>query len=713
MKFFKKSCSLVISLVLSSMLLTGCNLAKNKNQDSSVRTNEKKVVKANKKAPDTLTSKKHSNETIKEISTKDYLNDDILSNQDKKTVNKKSDENRIVAKKEVSKNSCEVHNANKKYNKIKSEDTKFIEEKEVKKDNKIKKEDIRPKADNQAKENTIVKKEDNKPKEDNEVRKVEKIKGEDTKSTIDNQVRKDEKIKDEVNKPDTDNEVKEDDKIKDEVNKPDTDNEVKEDEKTKDEVNKPDTDNEVKEDEKIKDEGNKPDTDNEVKEDEKTKDEGNKSDIDKEVKEDEKTKDEGNKPDTDKEVKEDEKIKDEVNKPDTDNEVKEDEKTKDEVNKPDIDKEVKEDEKTKDEVNKPDIDNEVKEDEKTKDEVNKPDEELVNINDEYLRKAVNKALGRDENSLDKITAKDMENITKIDSGFLALHTDEKGEPRRGIKSLEGLEYAKNLKTLKVSMNSITDLTPIKDLTNLEFLEVFRNEISDLTPLRNLKNLEHLDIYNNKGIVNLEPISKLNKINFIDMHYCNRRSARVTFEDLGSLTNLEFLSIDDDFVDDLSFVRNLKKLSTFSCNNNYVTDLSYIQALAADSFEDWSGDKFFNMYGQMLKEDIKVEAPSEGIVYKMKCPVTGADKYIEKIYKTYEITEGLPAISNKDENKNISLRYNKFTNELELTVGKNTSSKKTNTKFTAVLEYGMYSLKMTFDITQDGAKDISKVEANEI
>ena len=637
MKFFKKSCSLVISLVLSSMLLTGCNLAKNKNQDSSVSTNENKVVKVNKKAPDTLTSKKHSSETTKEISTKDYLNDDILSNQDKKTVNNKSYENRIVAKKEVSKNSYEVHNANKKYNKVKGEDTKFIEEKEVKKDNKIKKEDIRPKADNQVKENNVVKKEDKKPNEDNEVREVEKIKGEDAKPDVDNQVRKDEKTKDEVNKPDTDYEVKEDEKTKDEVNKPDTDKEVKEDEKTKDEVNKPDIDNEVKEDEK----------------------------------------------------------------------------TKDEVNKPDTDKEVKEDEKTKDEGNKPDTDNEVKEDEKTKDQVNKPDEELVNINDEYLRKAVNKALGRDENSLDKITAKDMGNITKIDSGFLALHTDEKGEPRRGIKSLEGLEYAKNLKTLKVSMNSITDLTPIKDLTNLEFLEVFRNEISDLTPLKNLKNLEHLDIYNNKGIVNLEPISKLNKINFIDMHYCNRRSARVTFEDLGSLTNLEFLSIDDDFVDDLSFVKNLKKLDTFSCNNNYVTDLSYIQTLAADSFEDWSGDKFFNMYGQMLKEDIKVEAPSEGIVYKMKCPVTGADKYIEKIYKTYEITEGLPAISNKDENKNISLRYNKFTNELELTVDKNTSSKKTNTKFTAVLEYGMYSLKMTFDITQDGVKDISKVAVNEI
>ena len=301
----------------------------------------------------------------------------------------------------------------------------------------------------------------------------------------------------------------------------------------------------------------------------------------------------------------------------------------------------------------------------------------------------------------------MEKITQLNSGFLALNPDEKGTPQRGIKSLEGLEYAKNLKNLKLSMNSINDLTPIKNLTNLEFLEVFRNEISDLTPLRNLKNLEHLDIYNNAGIVDVEPISNLKKIKFIDMHYCNRRTAKVNYEYLGNLTNLEYLSIDDDFVDDVSFVKNLKKLNTFSCNNNYVTNLTDIQDLAADSFEDWSGDKFFNMYGQMLKEDIKVQAPSEGTVYKMKCPVTGADKYIKKIYKTYEITEGLPAITILSENDNISLNYNKFTNELELTVGKNTNPNKTNTKFTAVLEYGMYSLKMTFDITQDGAKDISK------
>lgn len=196
-----------------------------------------------------------------------------------------------------------------------------------------------------------------------------------------------------------------------------------------------------------------------------------------------------------------------------------------------------------------------------------------------------------------------------------------------------------------------------------------------------------------------------------MHYCNRRTARVTYEDLENLVNLEFLSIDDNFVEDVNFVKNLKKLKTFSCNNNYVTNLSEVQGLAADAFNDWSGDKFFNMYGQMLKESINVQAPSEGLIYKMKCPVTGVDKYIEKIYKTYGITEGLPVINIENENENISLKYNKNTNELELIIGESNSHEKTNTKLNAILEYGMYSLKMTFNITQDGVEDTSKNNIN--
>ena len=500
---------------------------------------------------------------------------------------------------------------------------------------------------------------------------------------------------------DVHNEVKKDNKINDVDAKSSDINTIKESIKVKSVDSKSNGDNKIKKAHNINNIDDKSNDDNESKDANNINNVDNKSNDDNESKDDNKVTNADNKSNDDNDVKADNKVNTVDTKSNDDSDVKTDNKVNNVDTNSSDDNDIKDDNK----VNT--VDTNLIENNKSKDDDKVNNIELVNIKDANLRKAINKALGRDVNSLDNITAHDMETITKIDSGFLALSPDEKGTPKRGIKSLSGLEYAKNLKTLKVSMNSINDLTPIKDLTNLEFLEVFRNEISDLTPLRNLKNLEHLDIYNNTGIVDVEPISKLEKIKFIDMHYCNRRTAKVNYEYLGNLTNLEYLSIDDDFVDDVSFVKNLKKLNTFSCNNNYVTNLTDIQDLAADSFEDWSGDKFFNMYGQMLKEDIKVQAPSEGTVYKMKCPVTGADKYIKKIYKTYEITEGLPAITILSENDNISLNYNKFTNELELTVGKNTSPNKTNTKFTAVLEYGMYSLKMTFDITQDGAKDISK------
>ncbi|MEG2868715.1 MAG: hypothetical protein RR894_13300 [Terrisporobacter sp.] len=661
MKYLKRGYVFFIALMLSSILLTGCNLFGNKEEDKSVSSNEKKVMKNDKK--DNL---KEVKETPKKEDEKQVESENEISKH-KKTVSSNVHKNEIIVKNEVSEKKYDVHRVNKKYNDSKNEESKPSE---VKKINYIKHEESKS----------------------SEVKKVNDSKNEEIKSSEAVKVKEEGKSKEE-SKPSQAVEVKEEDKNKEE-SKPSEEVEVKEEDKNKEE-SKASEEVEVKEQDKSKEES-KPSEEVEVKEEDKNKEESKPSE-EVEVKEEDKNKEES-KPSEEVEVKEEDKSKEE-SKPNEEVEVKEEDKSKEE-SKPNEEVEVKEEDKNKEE-SKPNEEVEVKEEDKNKEEI-KPIEEVVNIEDAYLRKAINKALGRDVNSLDNITVNDMENITKIDSGFLELHTDEKGEPKRGIKSLSGLEYAKNLKTLQISMNNVNDLTPIKDLTNLEFLEVYRNEISDLTPLRNLKNLEHLDIYNNAGIVNLEPISKLNKINFIDMHYCNRRTSRVTFEDLGSLTNLEFLSIDDNFVDNLGFVKNLKKLSTFSCNNNYVTDLTNIQGLASDSFEDWSGDKFFNMYGQRLKEDIKVQAPSEGIVYKMKCPVTGVDKYVEKIYKTYDISEGLPAIISTDENENISFKYNKDTNELELTVGKNNTSKKINTKFNAVLEYGMYSVTITFDITQDGA-----------
>ena len=67
---------------------------------------------------------------------------------------------------------------------------------------------------------------------------------------------------------------------------------------------------------------------------------------------------------------------------------------------------------------------------------------------------------------------------------------------RGMKSIKGLEYAKNLKKLKLNENEISDISPLKNLIKLEYLEIQRNRIVDVNPLKNLTNLKFLKLYNN-------------------------------------------------------------------------------------------------------------------------------------------------------------------------------------------------------------------------
>nr|WP_252192464.1 leucine-rich repeat domain-containing protein [Pseudoflavonifractor sp. MCC625] len=67
-----------------------------------------------------------------------------------------------------------------------------------------------------------------------------------------------------------------------------------------------------------------------------------------------------------------------------------------------------------------------------------------------------------------------------------------------------MQYAVNLKSLDLSENSITDLSPLAGLENLTYLELDRNNITDLAPLSGLTGLEHLNLYNNLIYATLRP-----------------------------------------------------------------------------------------------------------------------------------------------------------------------------------------------------------------
>ncbi|GAA0864714.1 NPCBM/NEW2 domain-containing protein [Paraclostridium tenue] len=75
--------------------------------------------------------------------------------------------------------------------------------------------------------------------------------------------------------------------------------------------------------------------------------------------------------------------------------------------------------------------------------------EIVNIKDKYLKASIKKELNL---SSDTITVGDMQKLTSLNV--------------QGAESLNGLQYAKNLESLNIKYNEISDLSPLKDLKKL-------------------------------------------------------------------------------------------------------------------------------------------------------------------------------------------------------------------------------------------------------
>lgn len=347
------------------------------------------------------------------------------------------------------------------------------------------------------------------------------------------------------------------------------------------------------------------------------------------------------------------------------------------------------------------------------------DRSTAEVPNEVLKEVINIQLGKESNSeIEKI---ELEYLRKLDGDVV--HFKKEGlkpeeEANRGIDNITGLEYAVNLEWVDLSENTIDDLSPIKNASKIKWLELDRNNIANLEPLSNLKELEHLNIYNNAGITNLTPISQLKTLKWIDMHHCSRGKDPLNVEVLASLENLEYLSIETNLVEDISFVKSLKKLSTFSCNNTFVTDVESVQDLAAASWVDWSGEKFFNMYSQRLTAPVIVDIKNDETVYRFKSPVKNIDRYVKTVEESVLEMEGrvvhAPALEilSSDE-KNIEVSYDHTTDEIILKIAKNQTNEDRKVDAEVMLDYGMYSLRIVFDIYQGESGEREKLEMSNI
>lgn len=182
----------------------------------------------------------------------------------------------------------------------------------------------------------------------------------------------------------------------------------------------------------------------------------------------------------------------------------------------------------------------------------------VQFEDPNLERVVRGAAGKLTGPL---FLSDVEALTELDGSFA------------GIASLEGIEALKNLETLILIDNQITDLSPLSSLTNLQALNVQSNELSDLSPLAGLISLTSLVA----GVNQVSDISSLSTlINLRTLDLFNNQIQDIS--PISSLTGLQTLLLGSNQIEDLSGLSTLTNLEELFIGNNQIENLDPLSSL---------------------------------------------------------------------------------------------------------------------------------------
>ena len=206
--------------------------------------------------------------------------------------------------------------------------------------------------------------------------------------------------------------------------------------------------------------------------------------------------------------------------------------------------------------------------------------QVVEMPDPNLRQAV-----RDTLSLpDAVTLTQDEMLGLV--RFEAKHAE--------IRDLIGLEYAKNLKTLDLAVNEISDISPLSTLTELGFLTLRNNPITNLSSLSNLTKLTYINLAGIK-VSDISVLANLTELRSARLSHMGLRD----ITPLGKLVNLIYLNIASNQIEDISLLAHLTQLEELYISDNWILDCTPLEGLSLTQLErdDFCGDV---AYGQVVE-----------------------------------------------------------------------------------------------------------------
>lgn len=191
-------------------------------------------------------------------------------------------------------------------------------------------------------------------------------------------------------------------------------------------------------------------------------------------------------------------------------------------------------------------------------EMNETEQEDTETDDEETPAATPISIQKsDENLTIQIAKEDIEKVTSI------VLND------KNITNIAGIENFTNLEEINFlsdeeseNKNQITDITPLKDLVHVKYLTLDSNEVSDLGAIQNLKQLQLLDLCYNPIVKNLNLVEEFQDLDTLWLLGLGID----TLPNIEKLTKLQYLYLDQNYLEDISKIDNIKNLEVSATSN---------------------------------------------------------------------------------------------------------------------------------------------------
>ena len=167
---------------------------------------------------------------------------------------------------------------------------------------------------------------------------------------------------------------------------------------------------------------------------------------------------------------------------------------------------------------------------------------------------------------------ELKNITSLDLSF------------NSISDCSFLGKLENLTSLDLRNNSISDCSFLSELKNLISLDLSFNSISDCSFLGELKSLTSLDLSGNR-IRNIPFLGEPKSLTSLDLSFNSISDCSF----LGELKSLTSLNLRDSGISDFLFLGDLKDLIFLDLRNNSISDCSFLSGLKSLKHIDLSGN----------------------------------------------------------------------------------------------------------------------------